>query len=155
DGGGPPPTTDFGRHSPEVRVSIATFVSSHSPSFRRRGSIGRTAGAAGAGCAESATQPTSRPSTAATRAPSTTTARPRNETPAGAHAQASRSPTDIGEVMSTPSITDPTTWALDREIVLVRVLDAERDAVFAACTRRGRVLPMVRPRRLHLTVHEM
>jgi len=57
--------------------------------------------------------------------------------------------------MSTPSITDPTTWALDREIVLVRVLDAERDAVFAACTRRGRVLPMVRPRRLHLTVHEM
>lgn len=33
---------------------------------------------------------------------------------------------------STPAITDPTTWALDREIVLVRVLDAPRDAVFAA-----------------------
>jgi uncharacterized protein YndB with AHSA1/START domain len=30
--------------------------------------------------------------------------------------------------------TDPTTWALDREIVLVRVLDAPRDAVFAAWT---------------------
>jgi uncharacterized protein YndB with AHSA1/START domain len=29
---------------------------------------------------------------------------------------------------------DPTTWALDREIVLVRVLDAPRDAVFAAWT---------------------
>jgi hypothetical protein len=33
---------------------------------------------------------------------------------------------------STPIITDPTTWALDREIVLVRVLDATREAVFAA-----------------------
>lgn len=30
--------------------------------------------------------------------------------------------------------TDPTTWALDREVVLVRVLDAPRDAVFAAWT---------------------
>jgi uncharacterized protein YndB with AHSA1/START domain len=37
-------------------------------------------------------------------------------------------------VSSTPSISDPTTWALDREIVLVRVLDAGRDAVFAAWT---------------------
>ena len=35
---------------------------------------------------------------------------------------------------STPSITDPTTWALDREIVLVRVLDAARETVFAAWT---------------------
>ncbi|HTD49093.1 MAG TPA: SRPBCC domain-containing protein, partial [Acidimicrobiia bacterium] len=34
----------------------------------------------------------------------------------------------------TPTITDPTTWALDREIVLVRVLDATREAVFAAWT---------------------
>ncbi len=33
-----------------------------------------------------------------------------------------------------PTITDPTTWALDREIVLVRVLDATRAAVFAAWT---------------------
>ncbi len=33
-----------------------------------------------------------------------------------------------------PIITDPTTWALDREIVLVRVLDAPRAAVFAAWT---------------------
>ncbi len=33
-----------------------------------------------------------------------------------------------------PSVTDPTTWALDREIVLVRVLDAPRHAVFAAWT---------------------
>ena len=32
----------------------------------------------------------------------------------------------------TPTVNDPTTWALDREIVLVRVLDAARDAVFAA-----------------------
>jgi uncharacterized protein YndB with AHSA1/START domain len=37
--------------------------------------------------------------------------------------------------MSTPpSVNDPTTWALDREIVLVRVFDAPRDAVFAAWT---------------------
>lgn len=34
----------------------------------------------------------------------------------------------------TPDMTDPTTWALDREIVIVRVLDATRDAVFAAWT---------------------
>jgi uncharacterized protein YndB with AHSA1/START domain len=31
-------------------------------------------------------------------------------------------------------LTDPTTWALDREIVLVRVLDASPAAVFAAWT---------------------
>ncbi len=37
--------------------------------------------------------------------------------------------------MSTnPIISDPTTWSLDREIVLVRVLAASRDAVFAAWT---------------------
>jgi uncharacterized protein YndB with AHSA1/START domain len=35
---------------------------------------------------------------------------------------------------NTPAVTDPTTWALDREIVLVRVLDAARDAVFTAWT---------------------
>jgi uncharacterized protein YndB with AHSA1/START domain len=33
-----------------------------------------------------------------------------------------------------PTITDPTTWALDREIVLVRVFDATREAVFVAWT---------------------
>lgn len=31
-----------------------------------------------------------------------------------------------------PATTDPTTWALEREVVLVRVLDAPREAVFAA-----------------------
>lgn len=36
---------------------------------------------------------------------------------------------------SSPStVTDPTAWALDREAVLVRVLDAPRSAVFAAWT---------------------
>ncbi|MGH3848793.1 MAG: hypothetical protein ACRDRT_03660 [Pseudonocardiaceae bacterium] len=35
---------------------------------------------------------------------------------------------------NTPTITDPMTWALDREIVLVRVLDATSEAVFAAWT---------------------
>ncbi len=33
-----------------------------------------------------------------------------------------------------PTVSDPTTWAIDREIVLVRVLDAAREAVFAAWT---------------------
>lgn len=33
-----------------------------------------------------------------------------------------------------PTITDTATWALDREIVLVRVLDVAREAVFAAWT---------------------
>ncbi|MGN6694637.1 MAG: SRPBCC family protein [Aquihabitans sp.] len=33
-----------------------------------------------------------------------------------------------------PSITDPTTWDLDREIVLVRVFEAPRSAVFDAWT---------------------
>ena len=35
---------------------------------------------------------------------------------------------------SPPTISDPTAWALDREIVLVRVLDAPREAVFDAWT---------------------
>jgi len=35
---------------------------------------------------------------------------------------------------SSPIIADPATWALDREIVLVRVLDAAREAVFVAWT---------------------
>ncbi len=34
----------------------------------------------------------------------------------------------------TPSFDDPTLWTSDREIVLVRVLDAPRNAVFAAWT---------------------
>jgi len=33
-----------------------------------------------------------------------------------------------------PAASDPTSWSLDREIVLVRVLDAPPDAVFAAWT---------------------
>jgi len=37
-------------------------------------------------------------------------------------------------VSDTPTAADPTTWALDREVVLVRVLDATPDAVFAAWT---------------------
>ena len=34
----------------------------------------------------------------------------------------------------TPDLTDPTTWSLDREVVLVRVLGAAPDAVFEAWT---------------------
>ncbi len=34
----------------------------------------------------------------------------------------------------TPTVTDPSTWSLDREVVLVRVLDATPEAVFAAWT---------------------
>ena len=35
---------------------------------------------------------------------------------------------------TTPTAADPTTWALDREVVLVRVLDAPRHAVYEAWT---------------------
>lgn len=35
---------------------------------------------------------------------------------------------------TTTTDTDPTTWSLDREVVLVRVLDAPPDAVYAAWT---------------------
>lgn len=55
----------------------------------------------------------------------------------------------------TPSITDPTTWALDREIVLVRVLDATRDAVFAAWTDADAFCQWFGPEGFNCTVREM
>jgi uncharacterized protein YndB with AHSA1/START domain len=55
----------------------------------------------------------------------------------------------------TPSITDPTTWALDREIVLVRVLDAGRDAVFAAWTDAAAFCQWFGPDGFTCTVREM
>lgn len=58
--------------------------------------------------------------------------------------------------MSTPpTITDPTTWALDREIVLVRVLDAARDAVFAAWTDADAFCQWFGPEGFTCTVREM
>ena len=58
--------------------------------------------------------------------------------------------------MSTPpTITDPTTWALDREIVLVRVLDAARDAVFAAWTDEDAFCQWFGPAGFTCTVREM
>jgi len=56
---------------------------------------------------------------------------------------------------STPSITDPTTWALDREIVLVRVLDATREAVFAAWTDVDAFCQWFGPDGFTCTVREM
>jgi len=56
---------------------------------------------------------------------------------------------------STPSVTDPTTWALDREIVLVRVLDATRAAVFAAWTDAGAFCQWFGPDGFACTVREM
>ena len=56
---------------------------------------------------------------------------------------------------STPNITDPTTWALDREIVLVRVLDANRDAVFAAWTDADSFCQWFGPDGFTCTVREM
>ena len=56
---------------------------------------------------------------------------------------------------STPTATDPTTWALDREIVLVRVLDAARDAVFAAWTDADDFCQWFGPEGFTCTVHEM
>src|SRR5262245_58542937 len=56
---------------------------------------------------------------------------------------------------STPGITDPTTWALDREIVLVRVLDAAREAVFAAWTDADAFCQWFGPEGFTCTVREM
>jgi uncharacterized protein YndB with AHSA1/START domain len=56
---------------------------------------------------------------------------------------------------STPAITDPTTWALDREIVLVRVLDASRPAVFTAWTDPDAFCQWFGPEGFTCTVREM
>jgi uncharacterized protein YndB with AHSA1/START domain len=56
---------------------------------------------------------------------------------------------------SRPTGTDPTTWALDREIVLVRVLDAPRDAVFAAWTDADAFCQWFGPEGFTCTVREM
>src|SRR6476646_6427211 len=73
------------------------------------------------------------------------------------HVGPSRIRTDIGEAMSRrpPSITDPTTWALDREIVLVRVLDATREAVFTAWTDADAFCQWFGPEGFTCTVREM
>lgn len=56
---------------------------------------------------------------------------------------------------STPKISDPTTWAIDREIVLVRVLDASREAVFAAWTNADDFCQWFGPDGFSCTVREM
>lgn len=56
---------------------------------------------------------------------------------------------------STRTITDPTTWGLDREIVLVRVLDATRQAVFDAWTDAGAFCQWFGPDGFTCTVREM
>ena len=56
---------------------------------------------------------------------------------------------------NTPATTDPTTWALDREIVLVRVLDARREAVFAAWTDAEAFCQWFGPEGFSCTVREM
>ncbi len=53
-----------------------------------------------------------------------------------------------------PSVTDAT-WALDREIVLVRVFDAPRDAVFAAWTDADAFCEWFGPDGYTCTVREM
>lgn len=56
---------------------------------------------------------------------------------------------------STATPSDQSTWALDREIVLVRVLDAPRDAVFAAWTDADAFCQWFGPGGFTCTVHEM
>ena len=53
------------------------------------------------------------------------------------------------------STSDPTTWALDREIVLVRVYDAPRAAVFAAWTDADAFCEWFGPDGFRCTVEEM
>jgi uncharacterized protein YndB with AHSA1/START domain len=55
----------------------------------------------------------------------------------------------------TPTITDPASWALDREIVLVRVLDAPRGAVFDAWTDPDAFCQWFGPDGFTCTVREM
>jgi uncharacterized protein YndB with AHSA1/START domain len=54
----------------------------------------------------------------------------------------------------TPTVTDPT-WALDREIVLVRVLDASPAAAFAAWTEAAAFCQWYGPDGFTCTVREM
>ena len=56
---------------------------------------------------------------------------------------------------STPAVGDPTTWALDREIVLVRVFDATREAVFGAWTEAEAFCQWFGPEGFTCTVREM
>ena len=56
---------------------------------------------------------------------------------------------------STGATTDSTTWPLDREIVLVRVLDAPREAVFAAWTDADAFCQWFGPEGFTCTVREM
>lgn len=56
---------------------------------------------------------------------------------------------------STPTTTDPTTWALDREIVLVRVLRAPREAVFAAWTNADAFCQWFGPEGFTCSVRDM
>ena len=55
----------------------------------------------------------------------------------------------------TPTTTDPTAWAPDREIVLVRVIDAPREAVFAAWTEPGSFCEWFGPDGFTCTIREM
>lgn len=56
---------------------------------------------------------------------------------------------------TSPTKTDPTTWSLDREIVLVRVFDAPRDAVFAAWIEAEAFCQWFGPDGFICTVREM
>ena len=76
--------------------------------------------------------------------------------PPSAHTNPKHIPTHTGEAMSTiPTTSDATTWALDREIVLVRVLDAPREAVFAAWTDADAFCQWFGPDGFTCTVREM
>ena len=54
-----------------------------------------------------------------------------------------------------PHLPDPPTWSLDREIVLVRVFDAPREAVFAAWADAAAFCDWFGPEGFTCTVHEM
>lgn len=56
---------------------------------------------------------------------------------------------------SEPTTPDATSWALDREIVLVRVLEAPRESVFAAWTDADAFCQWFGPDGFTCTVHEM
>jgi uncharacterized protein YndB with AHSA1/START domain len=57
--------------------------------------------------------------------------------------------------MTATSTTSPTTWSLDREIVLVRVIDAPPQAVYAAWVDADRFCTWFGPDGFTCEVHEM
>lgn len=56
---------------------------------------------------------------------------------------------------SNPTVTDWTSWPLDREIVVTRVVDADRDLVFRAWTDPAQIVEWFGPDGFDIATHEI